>query len=147
MIPRLTFGDDANIAAWVKMRIPVLATAGRFTAIGVVDSETGTPLAGVIYNSFREGDCNIHLAADDPRWCTRRVISVLLQYPFVQLKQRRLTAISAQRNKHGRKFIERIGFKIEGKIRHAFPKDNAIVYGMLVSECRWIPNGRLIRQG
>ena len=138
MMPRLTFGDDANVAAWVKMRVPVWAAPGKFIAIGVVDNETNRPLAGVVYNGFREGDCNMHIATDDPRWCSRRVLSVLFQYPFIQLGQRRVTAICARRNKRARKFVERVGFKVEGKIRHAFRKDHAIVYGMLINECRWI---------
>lgn len=142
MIPRLVFGDDANIATWVKLRIPVWASPGKFVAIGIVDDETNKPLAGVIYNGFREGDCNMSVAADDPRWCSRRVLSVLFQYPFIQLEQRRVTAICARRNRRARKFVERIGFKVEGKLRHAFQKDAAIIYGLLRDECRWLPNGR-----
>lgn len=85
---RLVFGDDANVAEWVRRRIPHMAD-GAFVeplnAIGVVDSD-GIPVAGVVFNQHSPGvSMEASMAASTPRWAQRGVIRAILSYPFLQL--------------------------------------------------------------
>ena len=59
-------------------------------------------------------------------------------YPFVQLDCQRATVIVRKKNKRSRKFVEWLGFRQEGCCRRGFKDDDAIIYGLLREECRWI---------
>src|SRR5690349_3238467 len=130
----LIYGRDAEVAEWVRVRTDVL-TFGACAAIGV--ALDGTLIAGLVYREYTGRDIQLSIAADSPKWCTKRTLRYLLGYPFLQLKCARVTAIVAKKNKRSRTLVERLGFKLEGTIRRAFPKDHGLIYGMLREECKW----------
>lgn len=139
----LTGHRDA-VAAWVAARIKDLYTPPTrdFEAIGV--TRDGKLIGGVVYSNYHEiapGQHDIMLtSAGDPGWLTRGAIKVLIGYPFDQLACIRLTSIISKANKPARVLNERLGFKLEGKIRHGrgIGKD-CLVYGLLRQDAeRWI---------
>lgn len=129
----LIYGRDAEIVAWLNARTPGLPEG---TAIGV--ARDGILIAGIAYTRFTGAAVEMAIAADRPSWASPRVLAALFAYPFVQLGCRRVTAITARRNKRCRRLLEGVGFVLEGKARHALPDDDAMIYGMLRRECRWI---------
>lgn len=127
---------------WALARIPYSTGWGSFRAIGLV-TETEI-LAAVIYNDFYEAGCAIHIAAVPGKsWLTREFLFAAFDYPFNQLKFRRLTGYVASRNLEAQRLDEHLGFKREGYLRHMLPDDDVILYGMIRNECRYI-NGRKI---
>lgn len=139
----LTGHRDA-VAAWVASRIKDLYTPPTrdFEAIGV--TRDGKLVGGVVYSNYHEiapGQHDIMLtSAGDPGWLTRGAIKVLIGYPFDQLACIRLTSIISKANRPARAMNERLGFKLEGKIRHGrgIGKD-CLVYGLLRQDAeRWI---------
>ncbi len=136
-VVRAISGHDQAIARWVGERIGIEAF-GQCVAIGIVD-EWGNILAGVVYNNYREGvGLEATIASTSPRWCNRAMLAAIFGYPFDQVGCRRLTAITERKNQPVRAFLCRIGFREEGLLRHGFPSDDAVVYGMLREECRWL---------
>lgn len=133
---QLVIGQDKEVAAWVAARIPHVRTFGDGAyAIGVTrDNE---PIGGVVYTNYREGDIEMS-AAGSPGWLDRFILDVVFAYPFRQLGCRRVTTIVPKRLKAVRRFNEKVGFRLEGVIREGFPKDDAVVFGMLRRECRWL---------
>lgn len=137
----LVFNHDKQIAEFVKQRTPQLDHNGfgDCTTIGIV--RFGKLLGGVVYNNYRPqiGDIMVHFAFDSPKWATREVLASVCYYPFVQLNCNRVTAIVKKKNKRSRRFIEQaIGFRLEGCIRKGFGNDDAMLYGLLRHECRWL---------
>lgn len=132
----LVFGHDRSVAAWVADRIPEMsAFPDSAVAIGVADGQT--LIGGVVYSHYSGADISMHQAGE-PGWLNRERLDVFFAYPFRQLGCRRVTGLVARKNKHARSIVERLGFKLEGKIRHGLPADDLMLYGMLRSECRWL---------
>jgi RimJ/RimL family protein N-acetyltransferase len=142
MVGPVLFGADDMVAAFVKARIPHMQNSdfGQFTALGVV--RDGTLLGGVVYNNYNHHDIHASYAFDSPKWCTRSVLRTLFAYPFKQLGCVRMTAIIGRKNKHARKMIDRLGFKLEGTCRKAADgHTDAMIYGLLARECKWFQPG------
>lgn len=138
---RLLFGADQEVAGWVASHIPSMMGEGfgPCSAIGVA-SETGEPIAGVVYHNHFPQYRNIELsvAAISPKWLTRPIITSLLRYPFVQLGVQRLTVVTpANRQTSVWRFLTKFGFKQEGLIRKGLGTQDAVVWGLLASEWRF----------
>ena len=109
---------------------------GNCTGVGIV--QDNTLLAGVVYYAYRHPNIEMSIASVSPKWCTRSVLRHLFNYPFNQLGCERITVFVDADNQAVQKFDERLGFVREGVLRKAHPRGDAIIYGMLKSECRWI---------
>lgn len=132
----LLVGYDRDVARWVGERLGI-ASFDPCTAIGVCN-EDGL-IAGVVYNGYREVNIEMTIASSSPRWCMRGILAGLFWYPFEQLGLARVTAIAERSNQPVRAFLGRLGFREEGVMRRAFRNGNdAVIYGMLREECRWI---------
>jgi RimJ/RimL family protein N-acetyltransferase len=137
----LVFGHDKVVAEWVMDRIPDGSVAPDTTAIGVADGDK--LIAGVAYTDHTEGDVRMAVAAETgSRWLSKANLEVFFGHVFypppMGMGKRRATVVVHQRNKMARAFDERLGFNMEGKHPKAFPRDNAISYGMLAENCRWV---------
>jgi L-amino acid N-acyltransferase YncA len=86
----------------------------------------------VAFDNYRgEAGLELSIASDNPRWATRQTIATLLMYPFGQLNCRRVTAFVLKGNKRSRRFVEGIGFKLEGKLRDAGKNNEPmLVFGL-----------------
>jgi RimJ/RimL family protein N-acetyltransferase len=136
----------AAMLAWAveRMRATIEPGFSGFradaTAIG---REINGELAGVlVYDTFAAGDCLWHVASSTKRWITRELIIRGVAYPFIQLKQKRITAMISEQNAPSLKLARGFGFVEEGRLRRAGSRDeDMIVFGMLRGECRWLPRG------
>lgn len=137
----LIFDRDDEVAAWVAARLPIRFTPedfGAFTTIGMAD-RNGKLVAGCVYHRWRGFDCEVTFAAITPRWTLPQNVTPLFHYPFVQRACTRITLIIGANNKAALRTNIRLGFKVEGVVRRAYDGVNdAIVLGMLKTECRWI---------
>jgi len=98
----------------------------------------GAILGAVAYHNYRVTDIEM-VAAGKPGWLTRTTLRAYFAYPFLQLGCRRVTAVCHRKNKHARKFVEKLGWRLEGVHREAMADGHdAISYGMLAKDCRWI---------
>ncbi|WP_230682105.1 GNAT family N-acetyltransferase, partial [Streptococcus pneumoniae] len=59
-------------------------------------------------------------------------------YPFNQLGCVRMTSLIRRSNARSRRFCEGLGFQVEGVIRLGFRTEDAILLGLLRSECRFL---------
>lgn len=132
---RGVFGQDQELIRWACDRIGYIKPE-RFAigcnAIGVTDSD-GSLKAAAIYSGY-DGDFHdieISFAMEPGFFLSRSAISMLLRYPFGQLKCKRVTAATPLRATSTRQFLELLGFKREGVLRERFGTDHAAVYGLL----------------
>lgn len=131
---RLLYGHDAEICAWVSERVGAKIDNGR--AIGVVD-DGDYLVAGVAYSNYRGCDMEMSCASETPEWLSKERLRIFFAYPFGELGLLRVSAIADKKNKRGRKFIERIGFKLEGVHPKALDGRDAVSYGMLAQDCKY----------
>ena len=73
-------------------------------------------------------------AATNPRWASKENVAAWGHWIFEQAGKDRVSAMVLKSNKRSRKFVEGIGFKVEGKVRKALRGEDMIVYGLLKQE-------------
>lgn len=136
----LIFGDDNRVSRWVGEHVqPRITEFGLCVTIGVATAEN-VLMAGVVYNNYRHPNIEVTFAVEDNHWASREAISCILRYPFVQLGCLRITAFTAAGNDRARAFLtsKLIGFKQEGYHPNGFATDDAVSYGLLRRDCRWV---------
>lgn len=136
----IVLGRDAEVQRWVGAHVtPAIEDFGASVAIGVSSPE-GALLAGAVYNNWRHPNIEITFAVESHKWASRSAIACILRYPFVQLGCLRITAFTAARNDRARAFLVNplIGFEQEGYHPNGFPEDDAVSYGLLRWNCRWL---------
>jgi RimJ/RimL family protein N-acetyltransferase len=127
--------QDQAVVQWMGEEMGHHFEAPR--AIAAVD-DSGLPLGAVAFHNFTGRDIVISAVASDKHWLTRSMLKVLAMYVFDQLGCVRVTAIVAKSNKHTRKIMERLGFKVEGHMRQMVrDTEPAIIYGLLKNEWRF----------
>ena len=101
-------------------------------------SRNGGRVDGVLLGEFTSWfEVHMTTAVDDPRIVTRRLLHALFTTFFSRAV--RVTAMSRTDNPRSIRGILRLGFRYEGFCRLGIEgKWDALVYGMLKDECRWI---------
>ncbi len=131
---------QADLVRWAaeNMGYPDFRFRPDAKAIGHV--RAGALAAVVVFDNFSDGDCMISVVSDGGRrWFSREFGRAVVAYPFVQLGQRRLTAMILESNAASRAFCAAFGFTQEGRLRKAGPGgEDMLLFGMLREECRWL---------
>jgi L-amino acid N-acyltransferase YncA len=137
----LVFEPRELMMQWAIAKIPggtPMKQSQDWQVIGLADETRLRCVA--LYHDFRDNSIEMSIAADTPKWASRGNIRAFLHYPFCQLGVGHVRAVIRVDNKRSRKMVERLGFKLEGVLRHA-AKDgkNLILYGMIRKEAnRWL---------
>jgi RimJ/RimL family protein N-acetyltransferase len=133
------------VAGWVAERIEGIddaAAFGPFSAIGIgID---GRPVAGFVFTELRPGphgnDVRVSVAAESgAKWARKEILAYLFGYAFAQLKCSRVTFVIREGNRHAERVSKKLGFRKEGVLRQGWDgKTNALVYGLLKTECKYL---------
>lgn len=140
----VTVSNSLQVTEWVARRVG-LDSADEFglhTSIGF--ARNGRPIAGVVYNCFFQhphgSDISATIAAErGSYWARPEVLRHMFAYPFTQLGCSRITVRIKEGNLPSEHLAKRLGFRKEGVMRRAWDgRSNALIYGLLKTECRWI---------
>lgn len=138
MAYRLIYGDEERLLPWAAERIAILGFRRDAYSIGL--ERDGELVAVVVFDSFSECDCNMHLASDGTgKWMNRAILAAAFAYPFIQLRLNRVTGLVPSKNAQALKLNEHLGFEREGLCRKAMPDDDIVVMGLLRENCKWVP--------
>ena len=140
----IVLGQKGAVARWVVSQIdgPEDARVPKlwYEAIGFLNKDRQMA-GGVVYYDYIGHDIEV-MAAGNGLWLTPLNVKASFLYPFVQLGCRRITCHVARKNHKSRAFVKRLGFKLEGKRRNGMANgQDAMLYGMIREECRWIEDG------
>lgn len=137
--PFLVIDRDEAVAEWVGARCANIhrSFAGPFRAIGV--GLGGELVAGFVYSNYQPefGTIEMSLAAATPRWAARRIISVLLRYPFEALDCQRISVICDATNHKAIRLAEGVGFEREADLcRYYGPERDAVLLRLFREDWR-----------
>lgn len=129
----ILFGEP--VARWVWDRLDA-KPAPEYAAIGLAGEDI---VSGVVFTRYHPGiSIELTIASEGKSWAVPDYFRTIFAYPFRQLDCHRATAIVASRNLKSRALCEHLGFVQEGICRYGFKDDDAVIYGMYKTECRWI---------
>lgn len=129
--------DPYRIGPWVCNQIEASFYPGRSAAIGLENDE-GELIAGVLYDDYNKAQviCHIHGTGN---WAVhRKFLWTIHDYPFNQLKVKRVTTIIAEKNEASRKLVEGLGFELEFIAQDAHPDGGLCVYKLTRDKCKWL---------
>lgn len=131
---RCIYGEDQAVCDLVSL---LTGEEVEGSTIGVLCG--GELAGGVVYSEYRGHDIRANIAATSPRWLSRDVLWQLFTYPFKQLECARITVIVSDDNPRSERLARWLGFTPEGRLRAGMSMGkDALVFGMLKHECRWI---------
>lgn len=130
--------DAERIGPWVCEKAGGNFKAGD-TAIGLeVDGELK---AGILYDSYTGASIAMHSRCDDPKAPTLQFFWIIFDYPFNQLKVKRVTGLVSSGNEAAQSIDEKLGWKLETRLADYFPDGDGLVYIMRREDCRWLKFG------
>ena len=126
--------DGGGIRGWLESKLGC-TFADPCEVIGILD-RTGRPIGAALFN---DRSCrNIELTVYGPGAFRRDVCRQIAAYCFDQMRCERITVRTRYGNEKVRAIIERFGWKPEGILRNFYGDDDAVIYGMLRTECRFL---------
>lgn len=138
MTSRFVYGEDDRLISWTESRI----AGGKFRedARAIGHEKDGELVAVVVYDTFSTTGCFVHLASGARKWMSREFAVVAMTYPFIQCGMARISSMVSARNILSLRFTRQFGWIQEGVMRCAGNDgEDIILFGMLRSECRWLP--------
>ena len=99
-------------------------------------------MGGVLFTEYRVGSVCIHMAGFHPNWVNRPMIYLAFDYPFNQLKVKKLIGLVPERNVKSRNNTLHLGFKIEYLSPDVLGYPDGIngmyLMSMYRKDCRWL---------
>ena len=129
-----------EVLRFVTPRANIQGVDSDFAHIGYYDNDK--IVGGTIFSHYDGYNIWMHLALDNPRAMRRSYAKQVFEYCFYTCKCVRVTAMTKPNNIRCRKLIESAGFKQEGIIRKVIRDGmkfhNAVLYGLLRNECKYL---------
>jgi RimJ/RimL family protein N-acetyltransferase len=140
------FEGGNKVSSWAVKKlndadVKSVADLGEHIAFGI--TVDGKAVAACIFNNYRPmahgADLRVIIVSTDPNWCRKGILKTLFGYAFDTAKCSRLTAVIREGNEASVKLCAGLGFRKEGVLRKGYNgKTNALIFGMLRHECKWI---------
>lgn len=126
-----------GVVEWVARQT---ADYGNFgTDVGIGWQKDGKIIAGVAYANWNGVNVECHIASDrSRRWMTKQYLWTIFDYPFNQLGVKRITVCVGQGNADSTRFVKRLGFILEARLKDAHPTGDLQIFRMFANECRFL---------
>lgn len=95
-------------------------------------------LGGIIYTGFTGSSIAMHVAGFVPDWVNKEMLWAAFDYPFNQLKVKKVFGEVPADNMKALEFDRKLGFKEEARIKDVYPEGDLVVLAMYRDECRWL---------
>lgn len=138
MSATVIYGNEERLLPWALERIGMDSFRRDAHTIGL--EKNGELVAVVVFDTFSDVDCCMHVASDGTRaWMNKELLVRSFAYPFIQLGFNRVTGLVPAKNLDALEFDQHLGFVIEGRHPKALRDDDLISLGLLRENCRFIP--------
>ena len=98
----------------------------------------GKLLGGNIYTGYTGASIHIHMAGFAPNWANRDFLWAAFDYPFNQLKCKKVFGQVPETNTRALEIDLKLGFKIVAKIDDVFPDGACLLLAIAREDCRWL---------
>lgn len=132
---RLRF-DPQSIGPWVCAKAGGTWVPGRGSVIGKVN-EAGALVAGVLYEDWNGANVVCHIRGEG-NWACRSYLATIFDYPFNQLKVKRITVPVASTNLKSIQLVTKMGFELECTLAQATPEGDLHLFRMWRDECKYL---------
>ncbi len=125
---------DAAVA-WAKKRIGAEGIGQDCAAVSLVDDQEQF-LAVCVFSSYIGTNIDVHIATKPgSHWLSRSYFNAVMALPFDVLRVPRITGLIRGSNLNTQRFVRRIGFHYEGRMRKIFEDgEDLVLYGFLREE-------------
>lgn len=138
---KLVWGADLAVAEFVAAQFPLASRRGfaLYAAVGIADDHD-VLVGGIVGSDWRGHDLCLSIFATRPDFLRPEMIVEACAWCFRAKGLKRITAEIAKKNRRARKFVEHVGFRLEGTLRHGWHdgNDDMCIYGMTAETCRWL---------
>ena len=124
-----------KVVEWVAKRTNEYGNYGAAVGIGV--ERNSEIIGGVALNEYNGANINMHTAASVGNWLSREYLFCIFDYCFRQVGVNRVTALIGEGNTHALKFVNKVGFVEECRIKRAHPSGDLVVLVMWPENCKW----------
>lgn len=130
----LRFERNDEAVAWAKKVIGIDGMTGDVTTVSLVDDKDEF-LAVTVFSAHTGTNIDMHIAAR-PRsnWFSRRFFKASFELPFLVLQVPRVTGLIRAENSGAQRFVSRLGFQYEGRMRKAFSDGGDLTLYSLLRE-------------
>ena len=131
----LRFKRTDEAVAWAKKVIGIDGMTGDVTTVSLLDDNDDF-LAVTVFSAYTGTNIDMHIAARaKSHWLSRSFFNASFELPFRVLEVPRVTGLIRAENLDAQRFVSRLGFQYEGRMRKAFPDGGDLVlYGLLREE-------------
>ena len=127
--------NDEVTGPWVCEKAGGLWVPRKSRTIGWL--ENGELVAGVVYEDWTGTNFNCHIRGSKVRKHSE-FVKTIFDYPFNQLKAKRITASIGSNNIAAINLVTRLGFILECVLEQAIPDGDIHIYRMFRDECRYL---------
>lgn len=148
---KVVTGLDTLVGKYVSERTGVSVTDTPYIGFAVKNSQDEF-VAGIVVSNYRLTDCEVSMAAETPNWARKQVMRTIFEYIFNTMGCVRCTCIvkNERASRRTRRFLQGIGFALEGNLRRAYDGHHgALIYGLLAEDCQFLGDfhGQKVRTG
>jgi len=140
-VRQIVIGEDAMVSAFMQrvLETPHGFESGRGIAVAEVEPGAERLIAGIWFENYNGANMMMHVAAlPNSRWMSKELLWYTFYYPFIECGCKRVTGLVEETNEAAREFDERLGFRLEARLKDAAPNGDLLVYAMFRDECRWL---------
>lgn len=135
--------DYQRIADFISEKIGYGRKTDNFTAIGI--ESDGKLLAGVTYSEYNGSNITAGIAGIGKQWLTKSFLHFMFYYPFIQAGASRITACVETNNLQSQRFVEKLGFELEFKMKRAGRFGDLLIYRMFREDCKYLEKRNVTR--
>ena len=144
-LDRYLYEPQDELVAWAEAAMAESYPGFKFRADAkaICCVRGGAIVGAVVFDTFTDGDCLVHIVSNGSRrWMSKEFAIRAMAYPFLQLGNKRITAVIAEHNEDSLRFTRKFGGWVEeGRMREAGPfGQDMLLFGMLRRDCRWLPS-------
>lgn len=126
---------DHGVGYWVASKAAVSHYDPSLSqAVGLVRDNALT--AGVIYTDYNGKSIICHIAIDGG--VTADFMNKICDYPFNQCGVKKIIGPVDSSNEKCIRFVKKVGFKEEARIKDAHPSGDVILFTMVKEDCRYL---------
>ena len=125
-----------GVVQWVEQQ---LGATYATNSTGIGWRRRGRLVAGLVFEGYNRVNIFVHIAKLRGEPMPVELIAAMFDYPFRQLKVRRISALIANGNRQSKRFAKKLGGRLEGVMEDASEDGDLCIFGLLRKDAeKWL---------